>query len=166
MMNTTTTRNSVAATLRVGALLLLGSFATLAAGCGNNAAESVSAAEPWGTNTMVAADLVKELATADKPVVVCTAPTFLYRTGHVPGAVLHGPASSPSGLDELAAWAKALDRSTNLVIYCGCCPLEHCPNLRPAYAALKGLGFKRLRVLVLPNNFGTDWVDRGYPVER
>ena len=52
------------------------------------------------------------------------------------------------------------------MIYCGCCPLAHCPNLRPAYTALKELGFSRLRILNLPENFGTDWADRGYPTER
>ena len=65
----------------------------------------------------------------DKPVVVCTAPPFLYAIGHIPGAVLHGPASSPEGLDSLKRWADALPRNTNVVIYCGCCPLAACPNL-------------------------------------
>jgi len=31
---------------------------------------------------------------------------------------------------------------------------------------LKGLGFTRVRVLLIQNNFKTDWVDRGYPYER
>jgi hypothetical protein len=109
---------------------------------------------------------VKELASADKPVVVCTAPPFMYRTGHVPGAVLHGPTMEPAVIRQLTGWAQALPRDTNLVIYCGCCPLAHCPNLRPAYTALKELGFSRLRILNLPENFGTDWADRGFPTER
>ena len=28
------------------------------------------------------------------------------------------------------------------------------------------MGFKRLRVLVLPNNLAKDWVGEGYPVEK
>jgi thiosulfate/3-mercaptopyruvate sulfurtransferase len=115
------------------------------------------------------ADFAREIANStetDKPVVVCTAPAFMYRTGHIPGAVLHGPTSSPEGLSDLRSWAQALPRSTNLVIYCGCCPLSQCPNLRPAYAALRDMGFTRLRVLILPDSFGSDWVERGYPVER
>jgi thiosulfate/3-mercaptopyruvate sulfurtransferase len=122
--------------------------------------------EPWGANTVSAADLVKELESPGRPVVVCTAPPSMYRNGHVPGAVLHGPMTSPAVHDELAAWAQPLPRDTNLVVYCGCCPLEHCPNLRPAYKLLAGMGFTRLRVLILPQNFGTDWVNRGYPIER
>jgi hypothetical protein len=28
------------------------------------------------------------------------------------------------------------------------------------------MGFERVRVLVLPENFGRDWAARGYPVAR
>jgi len=52
------------------------------------------------------------------------------------------------------------------VIYCGCCPFDHCPNIRPAYTALNAMGFKKLRVLVLPTNFATDWVDKGFPMQK
>ncbi len=30
----------------------------------------------------------------------------------------------------------------------------------------RDMGFTHLRVLVLPDNFGTDWAAKGYPVER
>ena len=64
---------------------------------------------PWTTaETVSPADLVSEIARAskaDKPVVVCTAPAFLYRNGHVPGASLHGPASTEQGLSDLRKWA-------------------------------------------------------------
>jgi len=122
---------------------------------------------PWGPHVVAPADLVGELSSGtDKPVVVCTAPSFLYHAGHVPGAVLHGPTSTPAGHSDFVEWAKGLPRAANLVVYCGCCPLIHCPNLKPAYSALKELGFTRVRVLVLPQDFGTDWVRVGLPVER
>lgn len=139
------------------------------AACAGNTAGTASSTEPWGENIVKPAALVAELANAsgaDKPVVVCTAPPFLYRSGHVPGAVLHGPMTSPSVIGELTAWAQPLSRAANVVIYCGCCPMEQCPNIRPAYKVLKDLGFTRLRVLVLPDNFATDWVSRGYPIEK
>jgi rhodanese-related sulfurtransferase len=124
---------------------------------------------PWTTaETVSPADLASEIAgagKAGKPVVVCTAPASFYRNGHVPGASLHGPASTEQGLSDLRRWAHGLSRSTNLVIYCGCCPLDHCPNLSPAFKALRETGFTRLRVLILPNNFG-DWVEQGFPVEK
>jgi thiosulfate/3-mercaptopyruvate sulfurtransferase len=153
----------------LGVLLIAAALAVGLAGCAGNTAGTVSSSEPWGENIVRPADLVAELAKAsgaDKPVVVCTAPPFLYRAGHVPGAVLHGPMTSPSAIGDLTAWAKPLPRSSNIVIYCGCCPMEQCPNIRPAYQVLKDLGFTRVRVLVLPDNFATDWLGRGYPIEK
>jgi len=35
-----------------------------------------------------------------------------------------------------------------------------------AYDALVELGFTNVRAMVIPDNFGTDWVDKGYPVAR
>jgi thiosulfate/3-mercaptopyruvate sulfurtransferase len=137
---------------------------------GGAAEQSTTSSEPWtAANTVRPADLVQELAKStgtNKPVVVCAAPAFLYRNGHVPGALFHGPASTKQGLSDLRRWAQSLSRSTNLVVYCGCCPLDQCPNLRPAFGALRDMGFTRLRVLVLPNSFGIDWVEKGYPVEK
>ena len=141
----------------------------LTAACTGDPSGSAGSGWPWGSDSVTPADFAKELASTsgpDKPVVVCTAPPFLYRISHIPGAVLHGPASSPQGLDSLKTWAGTLPRTANVVIYCGCCPLAHCPNLAPAYQALKGLGFTRVRVLLLEDNFKTSWIDRGHPYER
>jgi len=150
-------------------LVALSAIVTMSAACASETTGAASSAEPWGANTVLPADLVKELAGeggSEKPVIVCTAPPFLYRTARIPGAVLHGPASSPEVLNLLTTWAQTLPRSTSLVIYCGCCPLSDCPNLRPAYTALKGLGLARVRVLLLPDSFRADWIERGYPVEK
>ena len=152
-----------------GAFLLTAVLLALAAACAGDSSGSSSSGWPWGADSITPAELAQELSGApgaDKPVVVCTAPPFLYRIGHIPGAVLHGPASSPDGLNSLTAWAQPLPRATNLVVYCGCCPLAACPNLAPAYKALKGLGFTRVRVLLIQDSFKADWVDRGYPYER
>ena len=63
-------------------------------------------------------------------------------------------------------WAGTLPRKTNLVVYCGCCPFSRCPNIRPAFTALRDMGFTRLRVLILPKDFAADWVAKGYPVQK
>ncbi|MGA7920343.1 MAG: hypothetical protein WCA38_11790 [Candidatus Acidiferrales bacterium] len=126
--------------------------------------------EPWtDAETVKPADLVKEMAGAkdsNRPVIVCTGFRFLYEGAHVPGAVFHGPASRPEGMGELKKWAQGIDRSSNVIIYCGCCPFENCPNVRPAFETLHSMGFNHLRVLLLPNNFAKDWVDQGYPSEK
>jgi hypothetical protein len=157
-------RRSTLITLVAAAAIL-----TMSAACASETTGAATTGEPWGTNTVLPADLVKELAGeggVDKPVIVCTAPPFLYRTARIPGAVLHGPASSPEALNELTTWARTLPRSASLVIYCGCCPLSDCPNLRPAYTALKDLGLSHVRVLLLPDSFRADWIERGYPIEK
>jgi hypothetical protein len=153
----------------LGALVMAAALVGMSAACTGDATGSASSAEPWGTNTVTPADLVKELASAsgaDKPLVVCTGPAMLYRSGHVPGAVFQGPAATSEGLTDLTTWAETLPRAANVVIYCGCCPVNDCPNIRPAYKALKDLGFTKVRLLLLPTNFGTDWAAPGYPVEK
>ena len=127
-------------------------------------------ADPWtATETVEPADLARELGDPDpakRPIVACVGLKFLYDGGHVPGASYHGPASKDEGLADLKAWAQSLPKSSNVVLYCGCCPMVRCPNLRPAFTALHDEGFARLRVLLLPTNFATDWAGKGYPVEK
>ena len=124
--------------------------------------------DPWTkAQTVQAADLAKELGdTKAPPTVVFVGFKRLYISGHVKGAQYHGTAGSEAGLKELTAWAAGLPRATNLVIYCGCCPMEKCPNIRPAFKALQGLGFKNLRVLLLPQDFASDWAGKGLPYDK
>jgi hypothetical protein len=123
--------------------------------------------DPWTkAQTVQPADLEKELGNSKSaPTVVFVGFKRLYSAGHIKGAQYHGTAGSEEGLKELTTWAAGLPRSTNLVIYCGCCPLERCPNIRPAFKALQGLGFKNLRVLLLPQDFATDWAGKGLPYD-
>jgi thiosulfate/3-mercaptopyruvate sulfurtransferase len=127
-------------------------------------------ADPW-TNAQVleAADLVHELGNSKggtAPDIVYVGFRTLFAGGHVPSASFHGTASKEEGLRELKKWAGALPRSTNLVIYCGCCPFDRCPNIRPAYTAVHDLGFTHVRVLVLPTSFAADWVEKGYLMQK
>jgi thiosulfate/3-mercaptopyruvate sulfurtransferase len=110
-------------------------------------------------------DLAKQLQGDHKPTVVCVGPRALYNGAHIPGALYHGPASTPDGLSDLLAWAKSAPKDSHVVIYCGCCPFERCPNVRPAFKALSEMGFTNLKVLALPNNFHTDWTAKGFPVD-
>jgi thiosulfate/3-mercaptopyruvate sulfurtransferase len=123
---------------------------------------------PWTkSQTVQPADLVKELENPKSaPTVVFVGFKRLYTAGHVKGAQYHGTAGSAEGLKELTTWAATLPRTTNLVIYCGCCPMERCPNIHPAFQALQDLGFKNLRVLLLPTNFETDWANQGLPYNK
>jgi len=128
------------------------------------------AGDPWSASqTVQPADLAKELAAPahpDEPAVVCVGFRPLYQGAHIRGALFHGAASTEQGLAELKNWAQTISKGANVVLYCGCCPLAHCPNLRPAFVAMRDMGFTNLRVLILPNDFNTDWIQKGYPVEK
>jgi hypothetical protein len=110
--------------------------------------------------------LAREIAGSDKPIVVCVGFRVLFEGAHVPGAIFHGAASTPEGLDDLKKWAKDVPKSSNIVLYCGCCPLTRCPNARPAQMAMRQMGFTHMRTLNLPTDFKADWMDKGYPVEK
>jgi thiosulfate/3-mercaptopyruvate sulfurtransferase len=124
--------------------------------------------DPWTKDqTVQPADLAKELENSKTaPTVIYVGFQRLFSAGHIKGAVYHGTAGNPEGLKEFTSWVSALPRTTSLVIYCGCCPMERCPNIRPAFKTLQDLGFKKIRVLLLPNDFATDWAAKGLPYDK
>jgi len=103
---------------------------------------------------------------AAKPIVFNIGPHLIWVQAHIPGAEYIGPTASPQGLEKLRARAATLPRDSFVVIYCGCCPWEHCPNIKPAYQELQQMGFTKLKVLYIGNSFGTDWVEKGYPTAK
>lgn len=138
---------------------------------GRASAKQVQTAQPdpWTREqTVDPATLAKEISgpRSSRPVVVSVSPHALYLGGHIPGAVFQGPGFNAQAIEGLKRWAQHLPRSTNLVVYCGCCPMVHCPNLRPAFRALQSMGFTHLRALILPTNFYTDWYSKGYPTAK
>ena len=103
---------------------------------------------------------------SDKPAVFHVGFNTLWRNGkHIPGAVYAGPANTPKGLEELKAAAAKLPKNREIILYCGCCPWDHCPNIRPAFELLHGLGYTNVRALYIAENFKVNWIDPGYPVE-
>ena len=111
-------------------------------------------------------DLVKILQSpkAEKPLIIQVGFHTLFAQAHIPGAEYAGPGSTDAGLDQLRKRVASLSRDKFILLYCGCCPWDHCPNLQPAADTLRGLGFTNVKVLYIANNFGADWVDKGYPV--
>ena len=110
-------------------------------------------------------DLVQLLQSpsGQKPLILNVGPSILYMQAHIPGAEYIGATSDKQGLERLKTRVKSLARSQSIVLYCGCCPWNHCPNVRPAYNGLHAMGFTNVKVLYIADNFGTDWVDKGYP---
>ncbi|HLK70291.1 MAG TPA: rhodanese-like domain-containing protein [Bryobacteraceae bacterium] len=111
-------------------------------------------------------DLAAQLSSVTgKPAIIQVGPNLLFRSHHIPGAVYGGPASKPEGLEALKAAVKDLPHDRDIVIYCGCCPWDRCPNIKPALALLKELGFTNVKAMYSGTNFKTDWIDPGYPVD-
>ena len=87
----------------------------------------------------------------------------LYIQGHIPGSVYAGPAGQPAGLAALRAAVQNHAKDAPVLLYCGCCPWDKCPNIAAAYDELKAMGFTAIQVLYIAHDFGTDWVEKGYP---
>ncbi len=102
----------------------------------------------------------------EKPLIFQIGFRMLYKGAHIPGAEYTGAASKDEGLQQLRRRVASLTRSKFIVVYCGCCPWAHCPNVKPAYEALRALGFTHVKVLHIEENFGTNWVAKGYPTAK
>jgi thiosulfate/3-mercaptopyruvate sulfurtransferase len=114
------------------------------------------------------AELVKLLqgSGSQRPLILQVGFRTLYEQAHIPGSEYLQPASQEEGKRELHKRVQALPRGQFIVLYCGCCPWSHCPNVRPAYQELEAMGFRNVKVLYIENNFGADWVEKGYPVSK
>src|SRR6266540_1181810 len=78
-------------------------------------------------------ELVPQLeSTGAHPAIFHTGPNVLYRSKHIVGSVYAGPGSTAAGLAMLEVEAGKLPRNREIVIYCGCCPWNRCPNITPA----------------------------------
>src|SRR5437763_17189437 len=65
---------------------------------------------------------------------------LIYSVGpgaQIPHSITIGMTNDGKNLDAFKKQLKALPKDASIVIYCGCCPFEHCPNVRPAINALK-----------------------------
>ena len=102
----------------------------------------------------------------DKPLLLQVGSHLLFDEAHIPGSVYAGAGSQPTGLQQLQSTVATLSKKKAIVLYCGCCPWNRCPNLGPAFKQLQDMGFTNVKALYLADNLGTDWVAKGYPVER
>ncbi|MBS1854942.1 MAG: rhodanese-like domain-containing protein [Acidobacteria bacterium] len=99
------------------------------------------------------------------PVIIHVGPNVLYRSHHIPGSIFAGPGFSGQGIEMLKTAVAKLPRDREILLYCGCCPWDHCPNIKPAAEALRGMGFTKVKALYLATGFKADWIDKGLPVE-
>ena len=126
-------------------------------------------ADPWRANELSdAATTAAELKSkpADQPLILQVGFQSLYKSVRLPHSEYAGPGSTPEGIANLEQKVKGVAKGRAILLYCGCCPWEKCPNIRPAVTKLHELGFTKIEVLKIPTNLHTDWVEPGYPVEN
>jgi thiosulfate/3-mercaptopyruvate sulfurtransferase len=124
----------------------------------------VCGTEPWTDSDLVQPEQVsKDLRT---PLLIHVGFPVLYRATHITGSVFAGPGSKEEGIADLKKAVAGQPRTREIVLYCGCCPFDKCPNIRPAFAALHEMGFTHVKAMVVPTNLKTDWIDKGYPTDK
>jgi hypothetical protein len=122
-------------------------------------------ANPWtAAQVSQPSELAADLSSGATPVMLQVGRQVLYKSKHIRGSIYAGPGSTPEGLQALKQAVRDLPKNADIYLYCGCCPVVRCPNIRPAFATLTSMGFTHLHVVMLETSFGQDWVARGYPV--
>jgi rhodanese-related sulfurtransferase len=126
------------------------------------------AAEPWQPQDVIepSALAARLPLKANGPLLIHTGFAVMYRASHIPGSVYAGPGSQEAGIADLKKAVAGQPKNREIVLYCGCCPFDKCPNLRPAFAALREMGFSNVHAVRIAENLRTDWTDKGYAVEK
>ncbi len=125
----------------------------------------ITKSDPWTENDIILPETLKnELKSNNKkPMLIQMGFKMLYDQSHIPGSVYAGPAFKDNGIEALKETLQNVDHNKNIILYCGCCKWVDCPNIRPAFKAVKEMGFKNAKVLYLKDTFMIDWVNKGYP---
>jgi hypothetical protein len=100
-------------------------------------------------------------ANKDVPIIFSVGPGAI-----IPHSIDIGMVKDEKNLKKFKEQISKLPKSANILIYCGCCPYEHCPDVRPAIALLKSMQFTNYHLLDLPHNIKTDWIAKGYPTTK
>jgi thiosulfate/3-mercaptopyruvate sulfurtransferase len=118
--------------------------------------------EPWRPDQLMApkdlADIINS-STEVKPLIISVGPA-----GFIKDAIDIGPAQEKENLKKLKKLLSEEKKDREIVIYCGCCPFQKCPNIRPAFSLLNSMKFTRHKLLDLPHNLKADWINYGYPM--
>jgi hypothetical protein len=114
----------------------------------------------WTADQMIEPSVLANTIESNKdvPLLYCVGPAVV-----IPHSINIGMTSDEKNLENFKDSISNLPRSSNIVIYCGCCPFEHCPNVRPAIALLQQMKFTNYHLLDLPHNIKADWIAKGYP---
>ena len=131
-------------------------------------AQKTADSDPWSPAQVLGpGELAAHLANKQPPQMQILSIGFnaMYTARHIPGAIYAGPASTDEGIENLKQAVANVPKNRQIVLYCGCCPWNKCPNIRPAFRVLHGLGFTNVKVLEISNSFAKDWTEKGFPAD-
>ncbi len=98
---------------------------------------------------------------AIKPIIFNVGPV-----DQIKGAINIGAVNSEEGMKKFKFEVSKVFPDKEVVVYCGCCTSDNCPNIRPAIKYLNENGFKKAKVLNIPVGIKEDWVQKGFPLEK
>lgn len=116
--------------------------------------------ENWTKEQLMEPSTLAQKIEANKslPLIYCVGPGAV-----IPHSITIGMTNDEKNLEKFKKAIDTLPRNTDIVVYCGCCPFDRCPNVRPAIAMLQQMKFTNYHLLNLPHNVKTDWIAKGYP---
>lgn len=120
--------------------------------------------EPWTEKQLMAtAELAEKLTSG------MTTGTYIFNigpSGKIKNCITIGPTQEAENMARLKKQLAKIPKGSEIVIYCGCCPFENCPNIRPAFELLNEMKFTNARLLNIPKNLKVNWIDKGYPMQN
>lgn len=119
--------------------------------------------EPWSSNQLITPKIL-----ADKILKQQTENILIISVGPddlIEGSIHIGPGRDQENIAKLKALLEKTPKDKDIVIYCGCCPFDKCPNIRPPFQLLMDTDFTNATLLDLPKNIKVDWLDKDYPVK-
>jgi hypothetical protein len=120
--------------------------------------------EPWTQEQLLnPSELAKNINNPQthQHLVLCVGPAATIKN-----SIEIGATRDKENLDKLKQQLKSTSKDETIVLYCGCCPFDKCPNIRPAFNLLNQMQFKNHKLLNLPHNLKVDWIDHGYPINN
>ena len=154
-------------TLFLALVVSTSSLAATPAGKAGPDAGVAAAQLPEDPVTLQPAEVVKLLAEkGEKPLLFHVGFKKLYQGAHIPGSEYLGPGNDPDAMEKLRVRVAKLPKTASILIYCGCCPWERCPNIKAAWKVLRAQGFTNVKSMFVAKDFGADWADKGYPVAK
>lgn len=73
--------------------------------------------------------------------------------------------TSGDGIDIFNRFMSKYSKDKEVIVYCGCCKLVDCPNVKTAREQLLKNGYKKYKILNLPIELPADWTSKGYPMK-